>query len=140
MKCYHFGDFIIIHFCHLNKYFNLKVCLEAKQSIAKVNPVFHHLLSVGPKQLFELVHLDCTRERVLRNIYNVHTNFSTHFVDRLFFPWSKEKSGNEIRKKSCRSKVNLEIVNFMFLLRVKVSKAKEDLSFNPILYGLFFIR
>ena len=35
---------------------------EAKQCIIKVASVFHHLPSVGPKQLCALAHLGCTRE------------------------------------------------------------------------------
>ena len=35
---------------------------EAKLSILKIASVFHHLPSVGPKQLCALAHLGCTRE------------------------------------------------------------------------------
>ena len=35
---------------------------EAKQRILKLASVFHHLPSVGPKQLCALAHLGCTRE------------------------------------------------------------------------------
>ena len=35
---------------------------EVKQSILKLASVFHHLPSVGPKQLCALAHLGCTRE------------------------------------------------------------------------------
>ena len=35
---------------------------EAKLCILKITSVFHHLPSVGPKQLCALAHLGCTRE------------------------------------------------------------------------------
>ena len=35
---------------------------EAKLRILKLASVFHHLSSVGPKQLCALAHLGCTRE------------------------------------------------------------------------------
>ena len=37
--------------------------------ILQFNPVFHHLPSVGPKQLCALVHLGCTPQRVLSSDY-----------------------------------------------------------------------
>ena len=42
---------------------------------------------------------------------NVNTNFSTHFVDRLFFPMIKKKSGNETLKemKKKRGLVSLSL-------------------------------
>ncbi len=36
--------------------------VKAKQGILKLTSVFHHLPSIGPKQVCALTHLGCTRE------------------------------------------------------------------------------
>ena len=61
---------------------------EAKQCILKLASVFHHLPSVGPKQLCALAHLGCTR-RVLPSYNNNSIQFSRNSQQRGNYNWTK---------------------------------------------------
>ena len=47
---------------------------KAKLHVLKPTSVFHHIPSVGPKQLCVLAHLGCTREAHSKEVYNTEVD------------------------------------------------------------------